>query len=146
MIFKTDNESLKTNLEQKLVEAQKNHDKLEEQMRIELENEKSKNEALVLEMADLKEKMQENEEITRSQNEVSIKSELNSFESMLECEGKCPDFDIIMSILGLKISASITSKLQRSDLAFQLENDQPKRHRKHRQQSKQRLKMKRESV
>ena len=58
-------------------------------MRIELENEKSKNEALVLEMADLKEKMRENEEITRSQNEVSIKSELNSFESMLECEGKC---------------------------------------------------------
>ena len=70
-----------------MTDKQKEHDKAEEQLRIELENEKSRNDALSLEVNDLKEKIASNEAVSRTENEVSIKSELNAFESILSNEG-----------------------------------------------------------
>ena len=75
-------------LEAQLDEHQKQHDKAEEELRIELEQEKSSNDALNSELKELKEKMAANEAAAQTENEVSIKSELNTFESLLECEGK----------------------------------------------------------
>ena len=63
------------------------HDSLEQSLRVELESEKSKSEALAIEVADLKERIENTESVIQSENEVSIKSELNTFESLLEYEG-----------------------------------------------------------
>ena len=75
-------------LETQLDEHQKQHDAAEEELRIELEHEKSNNDALSSELKELKEKMTANEAAAQTENEVSIKSELNTFESLLECEGE----------------------------------------------------------
>jgi len=72
--------------ETQLDEHQKQHDTAEEELRIELEHEKSNNDALSSELKELKEKMTANEAAAQTENEVSIKSELNTFESLLECE------------------------------------------------------------
>ena len=60
----------------------------EAEIRIELEKSKETNEGLVLEITELKEKLDRYEARELESNEVSIKTELNIFESLLECEGK----------------------------------------------------------
>ena len=60
----------------------------EAEIRIELEKSKETNEGLVLEITELKEKLDRYEARELESNEVSIKTELNTFESLLECEGK----------------------------------------------------------
>ena len=60
----------------------------EAEIRIELEKSKETNEGLVLEISELKEKLDRYEARELESNEVSIKTELNIFESLLECEGK----------------------------------------------------------
>ena len=77
-----------------MTDKQKEHDEAEEQLRIELENEKSRNDALSLEVNDLKDKIASNEAVSRTENEVSIKSELNAFESILSNEGYSENFEI----------------------------------------------------
>ena len=59
----------------------------EAEIRIELEKSKETNEGLVLEITELKEKLDRYEARELESNEVSIKTELNTFESLLECEG-----------------------------------------------------------
>ena len=54
---------------------------------VELHKVRSEAEVLKSEIQELKDKISSHEEKERNSNEVSIKTELNTFESLLECEG-----------------------------------------------------------
>jgi len=80
----------------------------EAEIRIELEKSKETNEGLVLEITELKEKLDRYEARELESNEVSIKTELNTFESLLECEE---------SRLGLSVETTRKRKAPTEDQA-----------------------------